>query len=432
MPKERRVVITGLGPLCAIGFGKEALWKSILGEKSGLHKEEIFLDKQLWDSFWMHKIKDFNINNFGIDKEVLKEISGFRQGREDNDFLYPLAATQLALKDSGLDYNRDDNNIGFFLTIEHPGFEPFCESLTKEGLNYFKEKSRLKENPSEFGFYQHLFSKFSDYGQELQSFMYLYLVAKAMGFRGYSLFTNNACASGLFALDAAYTQIKFKDTDVAIIAGGDNPAGMLKHLWFKERNLYAEDGKIKPFSKNADGIVFGEGYSAILLEELNHAKKRGANIYAEYTGGGFSLEGWKLILPNPISNSYGKAIEGALKNSEIKAQDIDLINPHGVGIKITDQYEAKAITNMFGNKTPVSAFKPYVGHNLGGSAILESIILILALQNGIIPASLNCDDFDSRYNINLIRKQQNKKLTTVMKLSCGFAGYNAAAVFRKV
>jgi len=431
--KKRRVVVTGLGPLSAIGFGKTALWDSILKQKTGLTKEDYLVDGQIWDSFWLHKISSFNIENFGIPKDALDEIRDWKQGRQDRDFYYSLAAVKLALDDSKLKYNRDDNNIGLFFTIEHPGFEPFCEGLIKESLVYL-ERHFADKDISKKGIYKHLYEKFVENGYDLQTFMYLFLLAKVFGIHGYSLFISNACASGLFAIEAAYKQIKFGNSDAAIVVGGDDTATMFKHMWFKERNLYAEDGKIKPFSKDANGIVFGDGFSAIVLEELGQAKKRKAHIYAEYLGGGFSLEGWKVVFPEIGSGSYIKAINEALKNSQIKPKDIDLINPHGVGIRITDQYEAKAISEIFGKGSkaaPVSAFKPFIGHNLGGSALIETILLLLSMEKNYIPPTLNCLNYDSKYDINLSREPLKRELNTVLKLSCGFAGYNGAAIFKK-
>lgn len=430
MPKDNRVAITGLGPICSLGFDKETLWKGILGQKTVLKKEELKLGQETWDSFLVHKVDNFDINNFGIDKAVLEELKNWKAGRQDRDLNYALAAIKVALDDSSLKYNYEDNNIGLFLTIEHPAFEPFCQGMIQGALEYFK--NNLSKNISAKEAHKHLYDKFVDYGYDLQTFMYLYLLSKAFGLHGYSLFTSNACASGLFAIDAAAKQIKSGVISAAVVCGGDDVCTLFKHMWFKDRGLYAEDGRIKPFSKNANGVVFGDGYSALILEDLDSALKRKAQIYAEYSGGGFSLEGWKVVYPDTNGIFYKKAVNAALKKSGVNASEIDLINPHGVGIKITDQYEAKAIAAVCGDKTPVSAFKPYVGHNLGGSALIETIILILAMQKGVIPASLNCEDFESRHGINLVRKTEKKKLDTVMKLSCGFAGYNGAAILKKI
>lgn len=428
---NRRVVITGLGPLTSIGSGKDALWNSIVQKRTKLSREKIFIDDELWDDFILHKVTDFNIDKFGIETKVLKDILSWKGQTEDRVLNYLLASVKLALDDSKISYNKEDNNIGLFLTVEHPGFEPFCEGLIKETLGYIKKNLPKKGNISKKLIIKHLYDAFVQNGYDLQTFMYLFLIAKSFGIHGYSLFTSNACASGLFAIESAARQIKYGGSSTTIVAGGDNPCTMFKHLWFKERKLYAEDGKIKPFAKNADGIVFGDGASAIVLEELGHALKRNANIYAEYLGAGFSLEGWKVTLPQIGSFSYQKAIKQALENSGLNPGDIDLINPHGVGIKVTDAYEAKAITDIFGKKTAVAAFKPYVGHNLGGSAVIETIILLLSIQKKIVPATLNCNQIEKNYPLSLNIESLSKPLDTTMKLSCGFSGYNAAAIFKK-
>jgi 3-oxoacyl-[acyl-carrier-protein] synthase II len=432
--QNRRVVVTGIGPLTAIGFGKDALWKSILNKQTGLAVQEFFVDGQLWDKFLLHKISNFDINQFKLEEGVISDILSWKKGKEDRDLFYLLAAIKLALSDSRLKYDRQDNNIGLFITLEHPGFETFCQGLLEETFHYIKDRSASKEALSKNEIFKHLYTAFVQNGYDLQSFMYLFLTAKAFDIHGYSLYTSNACASGLFAIEAAARQIKQGDSDIAIVAGGDYPCTMFKHAWFKERGFYAEDGKLKPFAYNADGIVFGDGASAIVLEDLNCALARDAQIYAEYMGGGFTLEGWKVTYPQVGSSSYQKAIIQALKASGLGPKDIDLINPHGVGIKVTDAYEAKAITDVFGkgNKNNlVTAFKPYVGHNLGGSAILETAILLLAMQHKVIPATLNCQDLEKKNNINLVREDTKHSLDAVMKLSCGFAGYNGAAVFTR-
>ncbi len=433
MTQERRVVITGIGPLASTGIGKDAFWEGIIKKRVGLTVKEISIDAEVWDKFYFHKLEKFDIENFNIEEEIIKDIKAWKKGKEDKDLLYLLAAVKLAIDDSGIFYDKESNHIGLFLTVEHPGFETFCEAIVEETTEYLK-RNPLDNKFSKHKLFRYVFDKFSRSGYDLQSFMYLYFIARAFGIHGYSLFTNNACASGLFALESAARQIKYGGSDIVLLAGGDISDTMFKHFWFKEQNLYAEDGKIKPFTKNADGIVLGDGASALVLEEMDHALNRRAHIYAEYLGGGFSLEGWKVTLPRIGNLSYQDAIEGALKQANIKPEDIDLINPHGVALKITDAYEAKAITDIFGknNQKPfITAFKPYVGHNLGGSAILESIILLLSLEKSLIPPTLNCDEIETRYNIELVRELTPYSLNTAMKLSCGFAGYNAAAIFRK-
>ncbi|MBI5195265.1 MAG: hypothetical protein HZA10_02965, partial [Nitrospirae bacterium] len=433
MTRERRVVITGIGPIASTGIGKDVFWEGILKKRVGLRLEEINIDGEEWDKFYFHKVEDFDIEKFSIKKDIIESIQTWKKGKEDKDLLYLLAAVKLAIDDSRISYDEENNDIGLFLTAEHPGFEPFCEAIIKETTAYL-EKNPFNSNFSKHKLFRHVFEHFSIKGYDLQSFMYLYFVARAFGIHGYSLFSNNACASGLFAMESAARQIRYGGSNIILLAGVDVANTMFKHLWFKEQNLYAEDGRIKPFSKKADGIVLGDGASALVLEEMDCALNRKAHIYAEYLGGGFSLEGWKVTVPMIGSLSYQDAIKGALKQTRLKPEDIDLIVPHGVAIKVTDGYEAKAITDIFGknNQKPfITAFKPYVGHNLGGSAILESIILLLSMEKDLIPPALNCDEVEPKYNIDIVRDFVPYSLNTAMKLSCGFAGYNAAAIFRK-
>jgi len=434
MAEERRVVVTGMGPLASTGIGKNAFWEGILKKRIGLKLEEINIDGEGWDKFYLHEIDSFGIEKFNIEEEIIEDIRIWKKGNEDKDLFYLLASVKLALDDSGLSYDKEDNNIGLFLTVEHPGFETFCEGLITETIEYL-EKYFLGNKVSKYKIFRHIYDQFSRSGYDLQTFMYLYFVAKTFGIHGYSLFTNNACASGLFALESAARQIKYGGSSIALIASGDVANTMFKHLWFKEQDLYADDGKMKPFSKIANGIVLGNGASALVLEELNHALSRKTHIYAEYLGGGFSLESWKVTLPKIGSLSYQKAIEESLRKAKLKPHDIDLINPHGVAIKVTDRYESKAITDIFAKhseKPLITAFKPYIGHNLGGSSILEIIILLLSMEKNLIPPILNSDEIDQTYDIAFVRELTSFSINTAMKLSCGFAGYNAAAIFKKL
>ncbi len=204
--------------------------------------------------------------------------------------------------------------------------------------------------------------------------------------------------------------------------------------WFKDLGIYSKDGKIRPLFKDDNGIVFCEGGIGIVLENMYRAIRRKASVYAEYLGGGFEMEGWKITVPQLGSNSYQEAIKKAFKQADIISDDIDLLCPHGTGCHAIDYYEAKAIEDIFGkqSKKPfITAFKPYVGHNLGASALLETAVLLLALKNNIVPSTLNYDNPDPRFNISLVTKQTKANLTTVAKICCAFAGFNAAAIFRK-
>ena len=261
--------------------------------------------------------------------------------------------------------------------------------------------------------------------------MPLFHIAKTFNIHKYSLFINNACASGLYAIEAASDMIRLNKTPIMVVVGGDHP-NIFKHLWFKMLGMYENDGKMKPFSTNGQGLVMGEGAAAFVLEEYEHAKKRGAPIYAEYLGGGFRLEGWQITRPKIGGDSYHETIKDALKNSGLKAQEVDLVCLHGFGSSAVDYYEAKAVEDIFGRGTPVTALKPYTGHNLGGSTLIETSALLLALGANFIPAILNTKVVSPKININLVMKDIKLELNNVIKTCSAFAGYNAAGVFKKI
>jgi 3-oxoacyl-[acyl-carrier-protein] synthase II len=172
-----------------------------------------------------------------------------------------------------------------------------------------------------------------------------------------------------------------------------------------------------------------------VLEELEHAKERKAHIYAEYLGGGFSLEGWKVTTPKIGDDSYQSAILEALAVSKRNKDEIDVVCAHGVGNPAIDYYEAKAITDIFGKKQKkplITTFKPYIGHNLGGSTLIETIVLLLAMENNTVPPVLNTNVIDPRFNIDLVKEKTEIPIRTVLKICCAFAGYNAAVIFQKL
>jgi 3-oxoacyl-(acyl-carrier-protein) synthase len=430
---DKRVVITGIGPICSLGFGCDKVWKSILDRNLNLVRETCKVNGKKWAEFYLHKMRDFDINNFSLPCDNFKFIKEIRTvKKEDLDLYYFLACISLAIENSQLKYQFDYNDIGLVIAHENPGMELFLDELIDLTYSLFKKYS--KKDITKLKLAKELYKNGCEkHGYNLQTFSYLFSVAKIFDIHGYSLFLNNACASGLYAIETASRQIKAGVSPVVIVAAVDNPTKVYKYLWFNNKGLYAKDGIIKPFSKKSNGIVFGDGGAALVLEDLYHAQKRNAHIYAEYLGGGFSLEGWKITVPNIREDFYTKAFRKALEICKIAPEDIDFINPHGVGLKITDAYEAITINSIFKDKQPlVSAFKPLIGHNLGGSALIEIAIALLSLKNNYVPATLNCDDLDEKLNLNIIRKDTVCNSHIMAKMSCGFAGFNGVGIFRKI
>jgi 3-oxoacyl-[acyl-carrier-protein] synthase II len=432
MANNKRVVVTGVGPLASPGIGKEAFWQGILEKRTGLGTKKIRLNGEIWAEFPVHMIDDFDFSSFNLDQTALEYMEEWKEEEPSADLCYLIAAVALALEDSDLQYDAEDNEIGLVLTHENMGLMPFLMKLSQVSYD-----TLIKENHESYSrqqFYEKLYRDGLKSGYDVQSFMTLFHVAKIFNIHNYSLFINNACASGLYALEAASQMIKCGQCTSVVVAASDDTE-IYKYLWFRDIGLYSEDGKIRPFCKNSNGLVFGDGGVGIVMEDLEHARKRNAPIYAEYLGGGFSMEGWKVTTPQIGSDAYQKAILKAFKQSNISKDEIELVVPHGVGSPAIDYYESKAITDIFGlnpEKPLVTAFKPYVGHNLGGSALLETAILLLAMKNETIIPTLNCDNINPANNLSLVTEQRKAKINTAMKICGAFAGYNAAVIFKRV
>jgi 3-oxoacyl-[acyl-carrier-protein] synthase II len=429
MAKNRRIVITGVGPLSSIGVGKNATWENILQEKINIKLLDSYIFGKYSKNFCIHKIDDFNTAKFGINSAVLEDIKNWQYGEEVIDLYYLLAAIKLALDDSKLQY-EDRKDIGFVLTHENPGIEQFCSTFINKSFNIYKNKQGLSEEE----YFNILNNSIDNNVSDLQTFMFLFYTAKLFSIHGYSLFINNSCASGSYAIEAASQIIKNGVNNVVIVASSEHP-GIYKHLWLKKFGILSEEGKIKPFSKNRNGFICGEGGAALILEDLEHALNRGANIYAEYLGGAFNLESWKITVPNICKNSYNKTIVESLERCGLQSQDIDIITTHGLGAPLVDQYEAKAMTDVFREnfKKPfITAFKPYFGHTLGNCALLETIILLLSMKENLILPILNYEGEDPKLNIKINQEKIHANLTTGLKIVWGFGGYNAATIFRKV
>lgn len=431
MGSEKRIVITGIGPLSSIGIGREELWKSVSQRKVNIGEGGYPLDDGDWERYLFHKIDKFDLSNFGIDDESIEAIRQWKDGEEIIDLNYLLAAIKLALDDSGINYRSENNQISLVLSHENLSLTPFALKMSHVAYDLLNGKP---DGIPKRKLFDGIFHSCVRTGYDVQAFANLFHIARVFNVHDYSLFINNACASGLYALEAASDIIKSGKNPTAVVAASDYP-DIYKFLWFKDLGLYSEDGVVRPFCRDSNGLVFGDGGIALVLEEFKHAQRRGAFIYAEYLGGGFSLEGWKITVPKIGSDSYQKAINEALTRSSVEPSEIDLVSPHGVGSQPIDYYESKAITDIFGKRFErpfVTTFKPYVGHNLGGSSLLEAAILILSLANDTIPATLNCENPDPKFNISLVRESVKTKLKTVLKTCCAFAGFNAAAIFRKV
>ena len=430
---DKRVVVTGLGPVCSVGIGRKKVVEGLEKVRTGLtlHKEQLGGD--LWEEFYVHELSDFTFNDLGIDPSLAEEVLDQRNSKDDTDLKYLLASIKLAIDDSKLKYDLNNNDLGFILTHENPGSDRYAFQIINEFYNLLSNASSQKWSLKEVANY--FYERYSKVVYDLQTFMYLYYVSRVFSFHGYSLFINNACASGLYAIEAASARIRAGLNPVVIVAAADNPVLPFKYLWFKGLGLYSSDGKTKPFDKKRSGFVLGDGGGALMLEDLDHALKRKAHIYAEYLGGGFSQDAWRVTVPDVEGGFYEKALTEALRKSKVTPKEVDYLNPHGVGTSLGDRYEGRVIANVFGKRGErpfISALKPFLGHMLGGSALTETVLTLLSIETGRIPATLNLEEVDDEIHINIVKKPVTAKVNVAVKMANGFAGYNAAVVFRKI
>ncbi len=426
---KKRIVITGLGPIASVGIGKNLVWQGIKTRRLGLESIKFKVNNKKWEEFYMHRVKNFDLNNFNIDTQELNYIRMWKGNKENRDLNFLLAATKLALEDSGINYEYEKKSLGLVVAHENPCLEQLLWELFGESYNLRNQlfiKDKIK-------YFEKLYAKVVRTAYETQPFMFLFHIAKVFKIHQYSLYVNNACASGLYGLEAAKDMIVSGKSSQVVVVGGDCP-DVFKYLWFKSLGMYSLDGKIRPFSGKGNGFVFGEGATALVVEDYNVANKRGAKIYAEYLGGSFQLEGWKITTPAIKENYLTDTLKNVLKRNRLGVSDIDLICAHGTGTYLSDVYEASAIGNVFrkSDKTLITALKPFVGHQLGGCTLIELAIILLSMQHKVILPILNIDKENCFRNLNLALEEKKVDYKTVLKTCSAFAGYNAAILLKKI
>lgn len=425
----KRVVITGIGIIASPGIGKELFWDGLKRLNLGLERVQKFLGDEIWEEYFLYKINNFRISNFFSNKSQLKYIEEWKEGEHNPDLLLFIAAIKLSLMDARLDVNNKEvtEQISLIVSHENPGLEQFIARLFEEAFLISKKSPEIQR----IDFYRELYKNSVKLAYETQSFMFLFHLAKIFNINNQSLVINNACASGLYAIDLAKDAILAGKAKKVVVVAGDCP-DIYKHLWFKKLNMYSYEGKIKAFDRDSKGFILGEGAVAFLLEDYECALVRNAKIYAEYIGGDFQLDNWSVLYPNVESNFLALSIKNALKKTKIVPKQIDLICAHGAATKLSDVYEAKSIKKIFKDNAPVTTFKSYVGHNLGGSSLLELAILMLCLDHKIILPVLNTTDILDELRSSLVKKVIHVDLKIVMKICTAFAGFNASLIFKRI
>lgn len=414
----KRVVVTGLGAVTPVGNTPEETWENLVAGKSGAAPITLF-DASNFKTQFACEVKGLNLNEY-IDRKEARKMDRYTQ-------LALVAATQ-AVNDSKIDAEDvDKNRIGVIFGVGIGGIKTFEDEVKYYGLH---EADGPKFNPF---FIPKMIADIAS-GQ----------ISIKYGFHGPNYTTTSACASSTNALADAFNVIRLGKAD-AIVAGGAEAAicacgvgGFNAMHALSTRNDDPEHAS-RPFSASRDGFIMGEGAGCLILEELEHAKARGAKIYAEMVGEGMSADAHHITASHPEGLGACLVMKSALEDAGLKPEDIDYINVHGTSTHVGDISEAKAIKEVFGEaayKLNISSTKSMTGHLLGAAGAVEAMATVLAVKNDIVPPTINHEEGDNDeeldYNLNFtFNVAQKREVRAAISNTFGFGGHNACVVFKK-
>lgn len=414
----KRVVVTGLGAVTPVGLSAEETWKNLLAGVSGAAPITLF-DSSMYKTQFACEVKGLNINDW-IDRKEARKLDRYTQ-------LAMVSAMQ-AVKDSAMDLETvNKNRIGVIFGVGIGGIKTFEDEVSYNALH--------KENGPKFNPF-FIPKMISDIAAGQISIHY--------GFHGPNYATTSACASSTNAIADAFNLIRLGKADV-IVSGGAEAAicgcgvgGFNAMHALSTRNDDPQRAS-RPFSASRDGFVMAEGAGCLILEELEHAKARGAKIYAEMVGEGESADAYHITASHPEGLGAKLVMQAALDDAGMKPEDIDYINVHGTSTHVGDISEAKAIKEVFGDaayKLNISSTKSMTGHLLGAAGAVEAMVSVLSVQNDIIPPTINHEEDDKDeeidYNLNFtFNKAQKRTVRAAMSNTFGFGGHNACVIFKK-
>ncbi len=413
--KSRRVVVTGIGALTPIGNNLKSYWKSLVAGKSGAGPITHF-DASNFKTQFACEVKGFDVTEF-IHKKEARKLDKFSQ--------YAMVVADEAFVDSGIDPDQiRPERAGVIWGSGIGGMETFF----KESVGFGTGTGTPRFNPF--------------FIPKLISDIPAGHISIKYNFQGPNFTTVSACASSTNALIDAYNYIKLNKADV-FIAGGSEACvfepgigGFNAMMALSTRNENPTKAS-RPFDKNRDGFVMGEGGGALILEEYQHAKKRGAKIYAEVVGGGLTADAHHITAPHPEGLGAKNVMKQAVEESGIDLTEVDYINVHGTSTPLGDIAETKAIISLFGHHSynlNISSTKSMTGHLLGAAGVVEAIATIMAVKNNIIPPTINHEtadpEIDSKLNLTL-NKFQERNVDYALSNTFGFGGHNASVLFKK-
>lgn len=412
MNKKRRVVITALGIVSSVGIGKEKFWQATLEGKSGIDLIKDF-DTTKFSSKIASQIKDFNPEDY-----MHRDISR----RTDRFVHLGLASAKLAVDDSGLDLGKEDKHrIGVIFGSGLGGIL-FHEEQILRGY----EKGAHRLNPL-------CVPRITPNAVSSQIAIYF-------GFSGPNMVISNACASSSNAIGEAFRKIQNHEADLIFTGGAEAPLteftfgayDALKVL--SKRNVQPHQASC-PFDKTRDGFVLAEGAATLILEDLEHALNRGARIYAEITGYSANSGAYHMVIPQPEGIDISKVMTDVLKEADVQAKEINYINAHGTSTVLNDKVETKAIKDVFGEyayKIPISSSKSMLGHSIGATGAIEAAVCSLAIENQIVPQTLNYKNPDPDCDLDYVPGESRRvKLNFALSNSFGFGSNNVCLLFKR-
>ncbi len=414
----KRVVVTGLGAVTPVGNTPEETWNNLINGVSGAAPLTLF-DASKFKTQFACEVKNLNFNDY-LDRKEARKMDRYTQ-------LALVSAIQ-AVKDSGVDLDTlDKTRVGVVFGVGIGGIKTFEDEVVYYGLH---KEDGPKFNP----FF--IPKMISDIAAGQISILY--------GFNGPNYATTSACASSSNALADAFNLIRLGKANM-IVSGGAEAAlcacgvGGFNAMHALSTRNDDPQGASRPFSASRDGFVMGEGAGCLILEELEHAKARGAKIYAEMVGEGMSADAHHITASHPEGLGAKLVMERALADANLKPEDIDYINVHGTSTHVGDISEAKAIKQVFGEaayKLNISSTKSMTGHLLGAAGAVEAMAAVLAVKNDIVPPTINHDENDRDeeidYNLNFtFNTAQKREVRAAMSNTFGFGGHNACVIFKK-
>ncbi len=409
---DRRVVITGYGVISPIGIGADDFWNSLVSGKSGISRVSTF-DTSQFSTQIGAEVKNFQPEKY-IDKKKIRKMDRFSQ--------LAFAAAKIAIEDAKLDMKKEDPfRVGVIVGSGIGGLSTVAA----------EHKVLLEKGP-----------------RRVSPFMIPMLItniaageiAIAHNIKGPNYSLSSACATSNHTIGDALRLIHYGDADV-IIAGGSEAAvtplglaGFCSARALSTRNDDPEHAS-RPFDKERDGFVMGEGAGIVILELLEHALSRGATIHAELIGYGATNDAYHITAPSPDGQSAARAMSNALADGGVKPEEVDYINAHGTSTPLNDKVETFAIKKVFGDyayKIPISSSKSMIGHLLGAAGVVELIATILSMEKEMLPPTINYEFPDPECDLDYVpNKARPKKINVALSNSLGFGGHNATLVVRK-